>query len=573
MNANEFDIDFDFEKEYGIDPPSFDEAPETDDDFDLTAVLSSEFGTNLPEEAAESEDDFDYGLDALLGEETVAETIVLPVEAVAAPDSVPAEPVAEESAPEEPVSEEPTAPIPPVSRRKPISKMRKFKNDTLPLLIGAATVVLLLVFIIGSIARAVSINKGQHEAELNQSESAMNEQIRLAEEAETLLKEAAALAAGYDYQGAIDKLDSFSGNANDFTDIILRRSEYDQAKSQLIEWNDPGAVANLSFHVLVADPARTFEGQPLSKAFNMNFVTTDEFSKILDQLYTNGYVLVDMDCFIDEKVGPDGSTTYSSKSLLLPDGKKPVMISETLANYFNYMVDSDDDGEPDKDGAGFASRLVVDDNGDIKAEMVNADGQTVVGDYDLVPILEQFIKDHPDFSYHNSRALLAVTGYDGIFGYRTNKKVIDKKGQEYYDQQVEGAKKIVAALNEAGYEIACNTYNNEAYGKLSAQEIKADLDKWMDEVTPIVGQIDKLIYAQKTEIEEYSGNKYNVLYNAGFRYFINHGNKPSATVTNEYVRQNRLMVTGNQMAYAASLYSQYFDASLILNDQRGTVPN
>ena len=568
MNANDFDIDFDFEKEYGIDPPALPKDLEEDDDFDLTAVLDAEYGADLPAENAENTDDFDYGLDALLGEDPTEVPAPLPEEEVVPAPAEPAEP-----APAEAVTEDTTAPIPQIPRRKPISKLRKFKNDTLPLLIGAATVILLLVFIIGSIARSVSITKGKHDAELSQSESAMNEQIRLAEEAETLLKEAAALAAGYDYQGAIDKLDSFSGNVNDFTDIIVRRSEYDQAKSQLIEWNDPGAVANLSFHVLIADPARTFEGHAFSKAYNMNFVTIDEFSKILDQLYANGYVLVDMDCFVDEKVGPDGSTTYSPKSLLLPDGKKPVMISETLVNYFNYMVDSDGDGAPDKDGAGVASRLIVDDNGDIKAEMVNADGQTVVGNYDLVPILEQFIKDHPDFSYHNSRALLAVTGYDGIFGYRTNKEVIEKHGQEYYDQQVAGAKEIVAALNAAGYEIACNTFENIKYGEKSAQEIKADLDRWAEEVAPIVGPVDKLIYAQKTEIGEYSGNKYNVLYNAGFRYFIHHANKPSATVTNEYVRQNRLMVTGNQMAYAASLYSQYFDASLILNDQRGTVPN
>jgi len=149
MNANDFDIDFDFEKEYGIDPPALPKDLEEDDDFDLTAVLDAEYGADLPAENAENTDDFDYGLDALLGEDPTEVPAPLPEEEVVPAPAEPAEP-----APAEAVTEDTTAPIPQIPRRKPISKLRKFKNDTLPLLIGAATVILLLVFIIGSITAA-----------------------------------------------------------------------------------------------------------------------------------------------------------------------------------------------------------------------------------------------------------------------------------------------------------------------------------------------------------------------------------------------------------------------------------
>lgn len=48
------------------------------------------------------------------------------------------------------------------------------------------------------------------------------------------------------------------------------------------------------------------------------------------------------------------------------------------------------------------------------------DGTVTTGDYDLVPILEKFCEQHPDFSYKGARAVLAFTGYEGILGYRTS---------------------------------------------------------------------------------------------------------------------------------------------------------
>ena len=48
------------------------------------------------------------------------------------------------------------------------------------------------------------------------------------------------------------------------------------------------------------------------------------------------------------------------------------------------------------------------------------DGTVVTGSFDLVPLLEDFIAEHPDFSYKGARAVLAFTGYQGVLGYRTD---------------------------------------------------------------------------------------------------------------------------------------------------------
>lgn len=459
-------------------------------------------------------------------------------------------------------------------RRKKRSKMRIFKDVYLPPLIAGVALILMLTFVIGSVSRAVQRGKNQAENDKNAADASMNEAARLQEEAQTLLNEAAALAAVYDYEGAIEKLDSFSGDLSGFTDLVNKRQDYAMAHDSMVEWIDPSAIPNLSFHVLIADPGRAFSDTENGAAYNMNFVTTDEFSDILEQLYANNYVLVDMDCFVEATTGEDGRTTYAAKPLYLPEGKKPIMITETLVNYFGYMIDGNDDGTPDASGAGFASRLVLDANGNVTAEMVDASGSTVTGDYDLVPILNRFIDEHDGFSYRGAKATLAVCGYEGIFGYRIQKSVLSSKGQDYYNEQVNGAKAVLQALRNDGYTIACYTYNNISYGDYSATDIQADLLKWNDEITPVIGDVDVLVYARSSDISDtstpYSGSKFNVLYSAGFRYFIGSSERePFAEISSDHVRQTRLQVTGLQMSTKPAIYASYFDAASVLNDQRG----
>ena len=602
MNEKDFDLDFDFEKEYGFDTPEDTPAQQLDEDFDLKALLESEFGEEANLFTSEYESDFDYGpetvdyaqdegmmlteapveemfapeeeeFDADLPEEMMnpqplyQEEYVQPKEV---PEEMPVEAPVEEELPEEVPVERPVR----RERRKPVSPMRRFKNETLPLIIAGITAVLLLFFIGGSVGRLIGKIRTSNESALKASEAAVNEAERQDKEALDLLDEAALLAAGYDYDTAIAKLEGFTGNKAKYPEMEIRLSEYKQQKSLLVAHNDPGAIPNLAFHVLIADPARAFTNQELSGQYNRNFVTIDEFEKILEQLYNNGYVLVDMDCFIAETVTGE-TITYSSKPIYLPDGKKPFMLTETMVNYYNYMIDSNDDGAPDKDAAGFASKLVLK-NGEIKAAMVDSTGETVVGNYDLVPIVEDFIDKHPDFSYHGSRALLAVSGHEGVLGYRTQKSTVDTKGQAYYDSEVAAAKEVVAALKEAGYEFASYTYADQAYGKWDATTIQKDISKWTAEVLPILGTCDTLVYAKTSDISangDYTTSKFNVLYGAGFRYFIAHTTgDPSCKIAGNYVRQLRIMVTGTQMAHASNTYAKYFDSQSVLNSSRGNVP-
>ena len=120
--------------------------------------------------------------------------------------------------------------------------------------------------------------------------------------------------------------------------------------------------------------------------------------------------------------------------------------------------------------------------------------------------------------------------------------------------------------------IACYTYSNVGYGGISATKIQVDLDNWKKEVKPVLGDVPVLVYAKASDISadgNYEGGKYNVLKKEGFRYFISSANVPYAEITVNYVRQSRIMVTGNEMITKPDTFSSYFNAKDVLNEQRG----
>ena len=468
-----------------------------------------------------------------------------------------------------PAAEEPQKPeTEPVRRRKKMTLERIIKEVYLPPLILGLTLILVLTFIASAIGRTVKTKQALEESLAASRQEASS---ALAQEAQLLVDDALALAAGYNYDSAIALLDTFPGEKSQYQVLMDAYNAINQAQSKIKPIDDPNTIPNLSFHCLIADPARAFIDKEFGKSYNQNYVTTDEFSKILEQLYAKGYVLVDWNSFIIETVGEDGKVTYSTKPIYLPEGKKPIMLTETLVNYETFSIDSNGDGEADKGGDGFASKLVVR-NGEIVNEYVDADGNTLYGAYDFVPILENFIKEHPDFCYQGARATLAVSGEDGVFGYRTMLSVKEKKGEDYYNQQVEGAKAIAQALRDRGYTIASYTYANVPYGTISATKIQVDMDNWTKEVKPVLGDVSVIIFAKASDIGvnyDNGNGKYNVLKNEGFRYFISSGNSSYTEVTVNYVRHSRIMVTGQAMTTTPQTFSSFFTAKDVLNELRG----
>ena len=653
MDKNDFDVDFDFEEEYGFDPKDF---LDEDEDFDYSEILEEDLSSedadatkeyhfdqssqepqeelteedpdedlaaDFPmhddaEEVPENDDDaqvYDESEEGQLpapeyeeGVEEAQEYFDEEVEA-ATPSkkkkgglSFPKlggrskkEKPARSKAPAkksafsklldmymEPVTklknEEVLDPLDPkYIRRKKREKKRIFKEVYLPAIIAGLALFLILSFIVGSVSNALTVKKNKDSAAKVEAQQQANAAGAAEQEFKKLIAEAETLVVGYDYDGAIALLDSYSSTNDKFNQqVTAKKAELVNEQKQLVEVKDVSSIPNLSFHVLMADASRACNKDvsgDLAGSYNKNFVSVEEFTRILNQLYASNYVLVDFNSFISSVPGVDGNNSFFTKSIYLPQGKKPVMLTETMVNYFEYMVDPDKDGTPDAKGHGFAYKLVLDDNGEIKAAYVDANGQTLIGNYDFVPVLEAFIQEHPDFCYQGARAILAVTGTEGVFGYRTNTSYVSRFGQSFYDNEVVEAKKIVAALRDKGYTIASYTYSNQAYRSMNTLQIQAEIQNWTNQITPVLGEVDTMVFARASDIEAYSGTTFNVLYNSGIRFFLNSGSSPRVDTNTTFIRQTRLMVTGESMAWYSSQFSNYFDCNVVLDlASRGGTP-
>ena len=451
-------------------------------------------------------------------------------------------------------------------RRRKRSKWEIFKEAYLPLIIVAVAAILILVFIIGSITRGVQNKK----AKVLAAEIAASQQAAMDEEANSIIANAKALANSYDYEAAVAVIDSFTGNLDAYPELNQLRQDYIVAASQMEIWPDVNNIPNLSFHSLIVDAQRAFSFPGYESSNRQHYITTTEFSNILQKLYENNYILVGLDDIYTTEIAADGSTIYTAKTLRLPMGKKPIMLTQTNVNYYTYLSDTDSDKITDAGGAGFATKLVVGTDGSVDCEYMDADGKIHVGAYDLIPILDDFIDAHPDFSFNGAKAIISVTGYDGIFGYRTNPEAESYFGTAVYDQAVSDAASVANALKESGYELACYTYNNTGYGNLSAEELQQDVDAWLTHVASVIGQTDILVYAQKSDITSettYSGEKFDILQQAGFRFYLGfcQDKTPWTTIEGSYVRQGRIMVTGYNLSNYPDWFAAMFAPATVLD--------
>lgn len=395
----------------------------------------------------------------------------------------------------------------------------------------------------------------------------------------SLIQTADTLAAGYDYAGAISLLEGFPGYENR-TELTDKIAEYTAADKQLVAYPDLDNITHLFFHSLIVDPARAFDGDVDEKGYNMYMITIAEFEKILQELYDRGFVLVSP-YDIAYEVEDENGAHFVYGNIRLPEGKTPFLLSQDDVNYYSYMIGTGSGVNEtpvfaSPDGDGFASRLVIGDDGYPTCEYMDENGNVTTGAYDLVPILENFIQEHPDFSYHGARAILGVTGYEGVFGYRTKPSYEAALGSAAYQKEVADAKAVADCLKQHGWILASHSYGHPSYGTLSVDRVAADSDKWEETVEYIIGAADILLYPNGSDIagvEMYtmSNEKFAALYEDGYRYFFNVDSRISwCQVGDTYFRGSRRNIDGYRMFHHPEKLEDLFDVSQVFDPARPT---
>ena len=405
------------------------------------------------------------------------------------------------------------------------------------------------------------------------------------EEGQALIAQAQTLAMGYDYDGAISQLMNISGYDTDPT-IQQMIADYTAQRDACVAV-DPNTVPHIFYHSLLNSTAKAFDvealGQGAVDGYNAWMVTVDEFDQITQRLYDAGYVYVRLRDLVTQTTDADGTVHFAPNTeLKLPQGKKAIVLSVDDCSYYHSY-----------EAASFPEKLVLDEQGNVKCLYTDAAGNTSVGDYDVVPRLNTFLAQHPDGAYHGARGILAMTGYNGVFGYRTDADYLlrehlmedqqawlDAHPDFNYDQDVEEATKVADALKAEGWEFASHTWGHLSVTDKTVEELQTDNEKWVATVEPIVGKVDTIIFAHGNDIgswEGYDGNEqYNYYNSVGYHFYCNvDGSVPYwVQITDHYVRQGRIDVDGYRLWLAQngedSSLSKLVDLTGIFNQDRPT---
>jgi hypothetical protein len=400
----------------------------------------------------------------------------------------------------------------------------------------------------------------------SEEQEAIAEQERLKkeeQERQDVITQADRLALGYDYEGAIELIKSYEGADGDYkvyTSLVSAIERLEAEKSTLVlyggEYTSATQINHIFFHSLVVDNAKAFDGDSMSKGYNMYMTTIPEFEKMIQKMYEDGYVLVRMSDVAKKVTLEDGTTKYVEGEIYLREGKKPFVLSEDDVNYYDYMKED-----------GFATRIVIDEDGKLTCEMVLDDGTTVTGPFDIVPILNAFVEEHPDFSYKGAKGLLALTGYEGTLGYRTNDPT-----SPTYEEDKETVKKVAEALKADGWELGSHSWGHKNMMTSSFELIKRDTNRWLEEVGSLIGPTDLFIFPYGVDFEttmgHYSSDKFKFLKESGFTYFIGVYKEPWMQVKDDYVRMTRRPLDGQAMLEFPERLADLFDVNEIIDPDR-----
>lgn len=275
---------------------------------------------------------------------------------------------------------------------------------------------------------------------------------------EDQISKAREMSQMYYYEEAIEFLSN--SKYSDDERIVEVIGEIETKKSSLVKYE--GQFYHVFFHSLIVYPELAFDGDFMHDGYDNWMTTASEFKKMLPQLYERGFVLYSI------------ADIKKDNDIMLPPGKKPLIISVDDVCYYGYMKND-----------GFADRLIINDDGEVACEVRTPEGETIVTyDGDVMPILDQFVKENPDFSYRGAKGIVAVTGYEGALGYR----ITDLEGEELTNAQNE-VKRIADVMKQNGWLFACHSYTHNDYfkdGNVEYDLLVEDTQRFEDSIAEYV---------------------------------------------------------------------------------------
>ena len=370
------------------------------------------------------------------------------------------------------------------------------------------------------------------------------------EDYEALLAEADLLARGYYYDEALALLKDIEDEA-----VAAGRAEIEGLKSALVPYT--GRYYHVFFHSLIIDTDLAFDNVGHSaQGYNEWMTTVSEFQKMLPLLLENDFVLYD----ITKMVEFDADGKAVPAEILLPEGKKPLVISIDDVNYYDYMKTD-----------GFADRLDVDENGRVVTIVKDADGiEHATYDGDVMPILDSFVLEHPEFSFRGAKGIVAQTGYAGAFGYRITD--LDWFTPEEGEAMLRKVEEIATALRSWGWQISSHSYTHNQYWNkrtITMEEMAYDTGRWKNEIEPYVGDTNIFISPFGVNFGAQEERFRYLVEEGGFHIYCPVGSGMNAWFTEDVFYMERLNLDGYTMIkHPERVSDHFFDPTLVLDPAR-----
>lgn len=307
-----------------------------------------------------------------------------------------------------------------------------------------------------------------------------------------------------------------------------------------------GTVYNMFFHSLALYPEIAFSSTRGEELFNI-MTTRYEFIKCLNELYEHDYILIKPSDLYDLYI-KDGIEYLKLKdSLLLPEGKKPLILSFDNLSCMHASV-------------GFCKKLVIDESGNL-ASIVTINGtDTLTYDGEHVLILHDFVKEHPDFSYNNAMAVLGMSGYESLFGYNT----ADLNSPDV-QSELDKAKQVADKLKNMGYIFANHSYYHYSNSSdipssyTDLEWLKYDTGLWKERIEPILGDTNIYITpgGKNYSVTKYvDGDKsdpcYNYLVSEGYQIILSVGR-------GQFYTNNIIGVSNPRFFFETSLFMDRYN--------------
>ncbi|HAE43992.1 MAG TPA: polysaccharide deacetylase, partial [Lachnospiraceae bacterium] len=196
-----------------------------------------------------------------------------------------------------------------------------------------------------------------------------------------------------------------------------------------------------------------------------------------------------------------------------------------------------------------------------------------------------------------ARGMAAMTGYNGVFGYRTDVayKTHENLGQDQaayleahpdfdWDREVAEATKIAEACKAEGWEFACHTWGHLSVTNKSVDTLSTDQEKWQNTVANITGKTDTIIFAHGADIGTWrdydasTNDQYAYFKSMGYNFYANVDASAEywIQIRSDYVRQGRIDCDGLQMWRSLSgqasknVFENFFDVTSVFDSRRPT---